>query len=86
MAVYPIPVARCVCTTRPMDGSLLTFLSLGFGLGLVHALDADHVIAVRTLASRRPGLREWVHARTADRHRTGLDRAGDLPGLEPLKF
>ncbi len=36
--MYPIPVARRVCYIRPMDGSLLTFLSLGFGLGLVHAL------------------------------------------------
>lgn len=39
------------------DASLFAILSLGFGLGLLHALDADHVVAVSTLASLRPGLR-----------------------------
>jgi hypothetical protein len=32
-------------------------MAIGFGLGLVHALDADHVMAVSALASRRPGWR-----------------------------
>lgn len=40
-----------------MDAGALSILSLGFGLGLVHALDADHVMAVSSLAARRPGLR-----------------------------
>jgi nickel/cobalt exporter len=39
------------------DGGLAALLLLGFGLGLVHALDADHVMAVSALASLRPGLR-----------------------------
>jgi hypothetical protein len=41
-----------------VDSSILATLVLAFGLGLLHALDADHVIAVSTLASRRPGLRQ----------------------------
>lgn len=32
-------------------------LSLAFGLGMLHALDADHIMAVSGLASRRPSLR-----------------------------
>jgi len=39
------------------DGGLASLLALGFALGLVHALDGDHVIAVTSLASRRPTLR-----------------------------
>ena len=32
-------------------------LSLAFGLGLLHALDADHIMAVSGLSARRPALR-----------------------------
>ena len=32
-------------------GSVTHFLVLGFGLGLLHALDADHIMAVSSLAS-----------------------------------
>lgn len=42
------------------DAGLLGLLGLGFGLGLVHALDADHVMAVSALASTRPGVRECL--------------------------
>ena len=35
-----------------MDSTLLTTLVLGFGLGVKHALDADHVVAVSTLVSQ----------------------------------
>ncbi|RDE19811.1 hypothetical protein DV711_13135 [Motiliproteus coralliicola] len=35
-------------------------LTLAFGLGLLHALDADHVMAVSGLASGRPGWRSCV--------------------------
>ncbi len=37
--------------------SLTLVLSLAFGFGLLHALDADHVMAVTGLASTRPSLR-----------------------------
>lgn len=37
--------------------SLLALLSLAFSLGMLHALDADHIMAVSGLASTRPGLR-----------------------------
>lgn len=37
--------------------SFLPMLGLGFALGLAHALDADHIMAVSTLSSTKPGLR-----------------------------
>lgn len=37
-----------------MDASL-ALLSVGFTLGLVHALDADHVMAVSAMSNTRPG-------------------------------
>lgn len=40
-----------------VDGGLLGVLSVGFGLGLLHALDADHIAAVSGLTSTRPGPR-----------------------------
>lgn len=43
-----------------MDPSLAATLVLAFGLGLLHALDADHVMAVSALASRRPSLRQAI--------------------------
>ena len=36
--------------------SSFSILMAGFSLGLLHALDADHVMAVSTLSSRKPGL------------------------------
>ncbi len=33
---------------------------VGFGLGLMHALDADHVMAVSSLSSTRPGIRKTL--------------------------
>jgi nickel/cobalt exporter len=38
---------------------LWSFLSLCIGLGMMHAFDADHVMAMSALASRRPG---WQRA------------------------
>jgi len=35
-----------------------SILILAFGLGMLHALDADHVMAVTGLAAQRPGLRQ----------------------------
>lgn len=40
-----------------MDGMLLTVSGVGFLLGLRHALDPDHVVAVTAIASERAGLR-----------------------------
>lgn len=39
-----------------MGGTLLSILSLGFVLGLKHALEPDHVIAVSTIASQSKKL------------------------------
>ncbi len=39
---------------------LLSILALGFVLGLQHALEADHLAAVSTIASRRRGVRPIV--------------------------
>jgi ABC-type nickel/cobalt efflux system permease component RcnA len=40
-----------------MNGMLLTVVGVGFVLGLRHALDPDHVMAVTTMASERSGVR-----------------------------
>lgn len=39
------------------EPSFLTWLGLGFMLGLRHALDSDHVAAVSTVLAQRPSLR-----------------------------
>ena len=41
-----------------IDSTLILFF--GFGLGILHALDADHVMAVSGLASSRPGLKSSI--------------------------
>ncbi|MDO8705518.1 MAG: hypothetical protein Q7J84_11285 [Sulfuricaulis sp.] len=38
-----------------MENGLLTLLSLGLGLGLLHALDADHILAVSGSIGAHPG-------------------------------
>jgi sulfite exporter TauE/SafE len=40
-----------------MDGMLATIIGVGFVMGLRHALDPDHVVAVTTLASQKTGWR-----------------------------
>lgn len=40
-----------------MDISLLTILGIGFILGIKHAIEPDHIIAVSTIASRSKKLR-----------------------------
>jgi hypothetical protein len=42
-----------------MDGlsALLATLGLGFMLGVAHALDADHLVAIATIVSERPSTR-----------------------------
>jgi len=39
---------------------LLPMLTLGLGLGLLHALDADHVMAISVLNSEKPGIARGV--------------------------
>ncbi len=39
------------------EPSFLTLLSLGFVLGLRHALDTDHIAAVSTVLAQRPSMR-----------------------------
>ena len=53
-----------------MDGSTAIWLVLGFGLGLVHAFDADHVMALSILASRGRSASAgfWVGLRWALGH------------------
>jgi len=44
-----------------MDGQpLYAILSLAFGLGMLHALDADHIMAVSGLASTKPNFTQCL--------------------------
>lgn len=43
-----------------MSTSFPLLLSTGFGLGLLHALDPDHVLAVANLDRARTGTRRWA--------------------------
>jgi ABC-type nickel/cobalt efflux system permease component RcnA len=48
--------------TTPLDIATMTWLSLGFGLGLVHAFDADHVMALSVFASKGRNASDGVRA------------------------
>src|SRR4030095_4890483 len=61
------PVPECLRTRAiagpsalDMDGSLIGTLGLGFVLGLKHALDADHLVAVSTIVGRERSI--WKSA------------------------
>jgi len=43
-----------------MLAELIPLLLLGFGLGLMHALDADHIMAVSVLSSRSPSIKKTL--------------------------
>jgi high-affinity nickel permease len=45
-----------------MTGSLLSILLLGFLLGIKHAIEPDHVIAVSTIASESKNLKRSIFA------------------------
>ena len=47
-----------------MQETTLALLSLGFGLGLLHALDADHIMAVSSLAYSKDGSARCSRRRT----------------------
>lgn len=38
-----------------MDIEILSLLMLAFGLGMLHALDADHIVAISGMSCHRPG-------------------------------
>jgi ABC-type nickel/cobalt efflux system permease component RcnA len=63
-----------------LEGMLATIGGVGFVLGLRHALDPDHVVAVTTLASQRAGLRRTslVGAFWGAGHALSLGLAGGL--------
>ena len=39
---------------------IFTLLMTGLGLGLLHALDADHVMAVSALSNRKPDFKRTL--------------------------
>lgn len=39
---------------------IFPLLAIGFGLGFIHALDADHVMAVSVLSNQQPGFRKTL--------------------------
>jgi nickel/cobalt exporter len=43
-----------------MTIEMFSLLLMGLGLGLLHALDADHVMAVSALSNRKPSLRRTL--------------------------
>lgn len=43
-----------------MFAEFLPLLALGFGLGFIHALDADHVMAVSVLSTQKPGFKRTL--------------------------
>jgi len=42
------------------ESSLLTLFLSGLGLGLIHAFDSDHLVAVTNLSVQRPGLKKTL--------------------------
>ena len=54
--------------------STTTLLSLAFGLGIMHALDADHVMVISNFIGRRPSLQQSLRycARWALGHGTAI--------------
>lgn len=43
-----------------IEPSTFALLSAGLGLGLLHAFDADHIMAVSTLSSKRPSIKQSI--------------------------
>lgn len=71
-----------------MESSLVAVLSLGFFLGLKHATDADHVVAVTTFVSRERSLLRscWIGLFWGTGHTLSLATAGSLILLFKLKI
>ena len=53
---------KCFFGGELMTGSLLSILLLGFLLGIKHAIEPDHVIAVSTIASESKNLKRSIFA------------------------
>ena len=77
--------AACYVGAMPaMTPTLLATLGLGFSLGVLHALDADHLLAVSTLLGGRPSLRRSA-ARSASRSNVPRRRETcNRPRSDPL--
>jgi len=43
-----------------MSPEVITLIVAGFGLGLLHALDVDHVMAVSSLSIQKPGIKRTL--------------------------
>lgn len=43
-----------------MPASTLAIVGAGLSLGLIHALDADHVMAVSALSAKKPGIKRTI--------------------------
>lgn len=56
-SLAPALASGAALAAPALDPGTAALMAVGFGLGLVHALDADHVAAVSALASRQPGWR-----------------------------
>ena len=66
----------------PQDMHLLSLLLMGLGLGVLHALDADHIAAVAGLGARRPAVRDCMRFSL----HWGLGHAGLLLLLAVLAY
>ena len=65
-----------------MIGETMTLISVGFALGLLHALDAAHVMAVSVLGNLRPGVGKILRYSTS----WALGHAGVLLASGVLLF
>ena len=52
-----MPPIFCPASVAPSILTLVSLLAVGFALGLRHAMDVDHVLALATIATRTRGLR-----------------------------
>ena len=43
-----------------IESPIIALLSAGLGLGLLHAFDADHIMAVSTLSNKRPSIKQSI--------------------------
>lgn len=57
MTASAVPFPGNCFWSSMLDSHGLTVMGLGFVLGLRHALDADHIVAVSTVLAERPSLR-----------------------------